>query len=733
MMTELRYARPMRRLSGVLVAALLALSLAAPALPPARGATDAPEPLPAEPGAYLLDRTTLGAIVADIDGDGIRELARLVPQTDAPGRMAVQVLRFGPDGSPQPIGEVGLRRGASVDEILEGFRPVDGEQMLSLRVDEPVRLVIWHDGTRERLLVVTIGTDDLPVACCLTVWQLGIRPGGGLSLELLANTSDNATSVRAVDMDGDGIDELFVTLEPRANGPNEVPIRVLRWQGQRFMQLRGTIVAPPGWTVSVPGETDGRPGHEVLISSDRIDGGPGAVLYRLWLEDGEIASESHAVPDRGGLAAMSGPDGPELVFVPQQIGLAGVLDWPGGSIPQGRAVSLGAGSLLGVLGDGEAQRLLVVRGDGRQAMLDVRDRELNSDSVPAMTDRALAFAGSNLPPYAGEFPGGLPNPGPLANVGYARAFVFGGHLITAALRGRGMGALSVQPMATLPGMVPIGVAGENASWMVLFHQPAFDPSRAGGNLIPLAAGRLSVAPSLMTLVGEADERSLPASFPELAEDSSNPRAPTLLAAEPQIGVELSAPIGSVVSIALRSSGGAGSQVITASPQRIQVRPAAEIIERGRFPLTIRLATPAGRGYVGRWTVELRPDPPALEVGAGQMPLSFSVPIRGHTDSSASVTVDGAPVAMTPAGDFSARVAASLLPRDIHVIATDLLGRSTERIVSVVAPFDYRQLPWVAIVVLLTVAAGGFLLLRAPRARPEPELEPGDDGRLEEID
>jgi hypothetical protein len=54
-------------------------------------------------------------------------------------------------------------------------------------------------------------------------------------------------------------------------------------------------------------------------------------------------------------------------------------------------------------------------------------------------------------------------------------------------------------------------------------------------------------------------------------------------------------------------------------------------------------------------------------------------------------------------------------------------------VSVVAPADYRRLPWIPIVVGLTLLAGGFLLLRVPRARAQVAQEPGDDARLEEID
>jgi hypothetical protein len=734
MMPELRYARRMRRLSGVLAAALLALPAASFMPVSSVAATDAPQALPREPGAYLLDRATLGAMVADLDGDGVRELARFVPQTDAPGRMAVEVLRLGQDGSAQPMGEVGLRRGASVDEQFESFRPVDRDKMLGLNADEPARFLIWHDGSRERLLALTIGTDDLPVPCCLTVWEVGTTARGVVSLTLLANTQDNATSVWAADMDGDGVDELFVTIQPRADAPNEIPIRVLRWQGGGFAQLRGSFVAPAGWKAFVPGETDGRPGQEVLVSSDRIDGGPGAVLYRFWVADGRIEAESHAVRDRGEVVAMDGPTGPELVMVPPQIGVASAIDWPAGELPMPRYATLGAGRILGTLGSGHDQRVLVARGDGREAVLDIRNPDLGAYPVPRMSDQAVKFAGSALPPYIGEFPGGLPNPGPLAEVGYSRAFVFGGKLITAAPRLARPQVLAVQPMAALPGIVPIGVGGADGNIAVLFHQPRFDPSRSGGDLASLLPGRLSIAPAFLALVPEPGDGSLPASFPGLVADPAPIPGQALLSPKPDVGVELSAPLGSLVSVALRSSLEAPtSQLITSSPQRVDIRAADEIADRGRFPLTIRVATPGGRGYIGSWTIELRPNPPPLTASSGQMPLSFTVPISGRTDPWASVEVDGAPVDVSDSGAFATRVGGSIFPRDVRISATDPLGRTTDAVVSIVAPFDYRQLPWIGIVALLTVATGGFLLLRVPRHRSEFEREPGDDARLEEID
>jgi hypothetical protein len=714
---------------GFAVVLLLALvaDLAAPG--PMRAAAP-PEavPLPDEPGAHELEGLAFGAVVADLDGDGVRELVRLVSEAGAGGRLGIDAWHIGANGTATAIGAQRLRRGASVDEVIDGFRQIDRDQMLPVGIDEPAQFVIWHDGTRERLLVATIGTTDLPVACCLTVWAVGIGRDGGLSLTLLANTQDNATSVRAVDLDGDGTDELFVTQQPAAASPTQVPVRALRWESGRFRQLRGQFIAPPGWQAFVPGETDGRPGSEVLISADRVDDGPGALLYRIWLAADGIQVESEPVSDRGQLAAVSTRNGPRLVLVPPETGSILELEWaPGALIRRVAAVAV-SGQLLGVLRDGDDARVLVAAERDVLASLDPAGSVFEAQFVTTMSAAALRFTG-RLSAYSGPLPGGLPGGTP--------AFVFGGQLITAAEGVASGGPPAVAQMASLPGIVPIGVLGAGGAWMALLPIAGYDVARDGGPLIPrtlIPAAPITLAPTSLVLSPERDDGALRAGLPEITTAANGT---SLLSGSDSIQIEVAAPVGSrvIVDAGLPPSLRPARAELTLRNGRGRVALPATKDEAaaGRLRLSVVVVTPAGHGYGEVRTVELRLRPPPLEVAAAAWPLSFEVPVSGVTAPDARVTVDGRQVQVGDAGRFTADVGGGLLPREVRVEAIDPVGNASQQMVSVVAPADYRRLPWIPIVVGLTLLAGGFLLLRVPRARAQVAQEPGDDARLEEID
>ena len=64
---------------------------------------------------------------------------------------------------------------------------------------------------------------------------------------------------------------------------------------------------------------------------------------------------------------------------------------------------------------------------------------------------------------------------------------------------------------------------------------------------------------------------------------------------------------------------------------------------------------------------------------------------------------------------------------------DAIGNETAATVSIVAPFDYRRLPWIPIVVAFTIIAGAVLYIRAPRPSPTLSRPAGDDAVLEEIE
>ena len=84
------------------------------------------------------------------------------------------------------------------------------------------------------------------------------------------------------------------------------------------------------------------------------------------------------------------------------------------------------------------------------------------------------------------------------------------------------------------------------------------------------------------------------------------------------------------------------------------------------------------------------------------------------------------------GAFATTVDAGPWPRSVIVAARDPLGNEVVERVEVIGLYDYRGLPWAAIVGVATLIAGAVLFLRIPRRRPAHVPELGD-GRLEELD
>ncbi len=118
--------------------------------------------------------------------------------------------------------------------------------------------------------------------------------------------------------------------------------------------------------------------------------------------------------------------------------------------------------------------------------------------------------------------------------------------------------------------------------------------------------------------------------------------------------------------------------------------------------------------------------------AGPTPLAFSATLEGTVGPHATVTVDGRPVSVDADGAFGMTVDAGPWPRSVIVSARDPLGNEVVERVEVVGLYDYRGLPWAAIVGVATVSAGAVLFLRIPRRRSRDLPELGD-GRLEELD
>ncbi len=148
--------------------ALLALLVAAPiAVPPTSNAIGA---VPDEPGAFVLpDAPILQTVVADLDGDGRRELVRLI-RGDGDAALAEVWVEKGPGWGllGEPVEVVPPSRvGTRIDPVYQAT---------------PVRLLVRRVNGAERVTVASqphFEEIDVGEPCCLLLHDLVIEPGGG--------------------------------------------------------------------------------------------------------------------------------------------------------------------------------------------------------------------------------------------------------------------------------------------------------------------------------------------------------------------------------------------------------------------------------------------------------------------------------------------------------------------------------------------------------------------------
>lgn len=706
-----------RLVAGCLAAALLAVSPT-----PASAASV----IPAETGVELSSGAR-SAIVGDVDGDGIRELVRVLRWQNDPGRLAVEVTSVDAAGRLVSGGQVLLRRAASPDDVFDGGPQVDRDGMLVVGAAEPARLLAWRVDGVERVIVAGIGTQGLPRPCCLTLWQVGLGSDGDTELRLLINTQRSASSIQAVDLDGDGTDEVVVRESPDPDQPDEVQVDVLRWRGQAFSMASRMLTPAPGSVLFPLGESDGRPGEELGLIAVPDQANVPVLLHRISLEgNGAPRTELRSLPFSGQLASMHGPSGGRIVLASPGVGVR-LLAWPTGGDIRVDASSPQGGVPLGVLGTAVDARLLLQDG----GVVHVLDERLAERGTIDRSEVAALFADSFLPPYRGPLPGGLAGGGP--------AVVFRGRLVTVASGAREAGAdpLRDRLVAALPGITPIGLFGPEQAWTALAAAPAFEAERYGGGLTTQARigpVRVTVAATDEVLQPEVDGGVLQ---PTVREAVPDPRAAggALVLAGEAFEVEFSAPAGSELTL---ENGNFGDLLRTQTDRggatRLTVAvPPSPDDQNLRFTARLQVVTPAGHGYVTRWEVEVLREPPRLVATTPIAPLSFSVPLTGQTDPGATVLVDDVPVSVDAEGRFQADVGAGPIPRDVRIVVSDPVGNTTRRTVSVVGLVDFRRLPWIPVVAVLTILAGAVLYLRAPRPG-RPAVRPaGDDATFEEID
>ncbi len=666
------------------------------------------------PGGTILAR------VVDLDGDGSREVVRIVGGI-VPGRaFEVEAWRHvgGADWRPS-------------NRVTVPTRPPRGQQAGSS--DQQAALLPWSDGTDLRMLVLS-GRGGTPFGAVADLSVSAVSfDGAELALEDLPGAEGPARRVDAADLDGDGVDELVVT-EGGTRVDATAGIRILRWAGDRFVALAVGVGDEARYpNEPVIGDSDGVGGADIVMGLHT-----GTDLYRFTIDGSELEVE-HATLGMADVPPLAWPmtvaEGAIYLFGDSPSGpRVARLEWPRGGEPIVTATT----------GDRTFGWLAPMEHGGGVAFVDdpgfiragiadvdavVRDAALEEvasigsspavvaaqEWVHAIEGLATGFLGPF--PYSGPLPGGVDG---------APAYVRGGQLLRF-----GPDGLELREVASFIGNAPLGLAGIDDGWLLVSrgvrsvgsstYLPGAVPILDGTWLVPAEralrpeanAGRLDVELRGATRVGDGD---------------------TAWVASADGGFEVvvrgmpGATVGAVLASRLIAEAEVGADGF--ATLRLDPRPRGSgTVEYG---VTIVLLEPTGHAYSTTWAGRVIRDAPSLDVTGETVEGSFRAGLIGHSAPGSAVLVDGEPIATDAEGSFAVVVDAGLLPRDVVVRAVDPIGQEVVRRVQVVGLVDYRQWPWIVIVGVATALFGAGMYLRAPRGRGLRTIE-GGEGTIEEID
>ena len=669
--------------------------------------------IPAEPGASVLtEGSVIQAVAADLDGDGAREVVVLSGGTPD-GSATVEAWT---ERTPGTWGRI-----AGAVTVVAPAAPATPDASGS-----PLRLLARRVGGADRVTLVRQAAAETP--CCLRLHDIAATPEG-VRLVPVADTTTSVDAVFVVDLDGDGTDEIVATRSLAPLGDISYPVEafVHRWTGTSFEVTVSRLPAGSGDTPFILGNTDGRPGDELGIIATlgrpelhRISLGEDDALV---MEDaGLVATAATAVPvdDGRGIAVLT------------SAGTLGIHAWPFEEELRAPVAQrpLPDGELLGVV-EMDGLPRLIARQPGtadRLHVLGLPNLTPPLFGAVTRTPAAAAFLSGPVSSYVGPIPRGGPDGRP--------AIVYSGRLLSSINRPDTNVPVPEQAMAALAGAQPVGIVGRDGASIALLHAatglPLPDPS--GGRLdapVALTDAAVSITPLALTLRPEDDGGVLE---PPVHEAVALDGRRSIAVGAGGFTATIEAPPGSRVHVA----GADPSVAITVLgvPESgslvVPMPPPSVATPEPRYRATLAVSTPAGHGYQASWDVRVLTEPPPLTASVRTPFGTRSVEVTGTSATYATVTVNGEAVAVAPGGAFTARVEAPPWPTDVLVSATDPLGNEARATLSAVGWFDYRQLPWIPIAVVLLAVVAVVSYLRVPRTEPVPRRA-DDDATLEELE
>lgn len=693
------------------------------------GAMLTPAPVvAADEATVVLPGTTTTAVTADLDGDGEREIIRLV-QDDLTADHAVDAWS-----------QDGLEWSSLGSTPISGAAPEPSPNPVGGRA---IALLAWRDAAGDRVLALSaeiVPDDPNGATCCLTMFEVQLSGEGSLELLLLQRIDSGAQSFQAADFDGDGTDELVLHEYFYGDDPSTqtATVTVLRWADTRFEPILEET--DPRWMHGfMMTESDGVAGDDVLFGPT-ADGR----LQRLAWIDGAFADEEAHVdlggPDEGWVAGVAG--GTILLSLADE---ARAIRWPRGEeAVMGGALSTRSHPNLMLIGEGPDA--LVVLQDiaafdrGPTSSLSLYDLDLQplgevpvSQASEDFWNIANGRAGSawNNQPFSL-----YPYTGPLYGVELdgREAYAANGMLIQSG----GQDGYNARPMASLIGTAPIGVAGAGNSWVVLsdtFGGPAGSAYLQWGGM-GFGLGKVSITPVAELLRSDTEVPVASFALQDAIELTRDDGVASLLADRDGFEVAVSAASGSRVLLAYdqrleQFEVGDGPLAVEISP-RPRRQQDDEEKKNEEFEAMIVVVGPDGRGVTQEWAGTFVREPPTISLTAETDAGALSATLAGHASPGSMVTANGRGIETDARGRFEASIDAPIWPSRVGVTVRDPLGNEATEVIEVVGVVDYRGLPWAGIMVVVTIIVGGVLYVRTPKRRETRVLADGD-GRLEELD